>query len=504
MYQNKKQARIRILIIIGIIVSINLIFSTLNWRLDFTADQRYTLSETTKNTLKELEEPLTITAYFSDKLPADIQLMKNDFRNLLEEYAKYSKNKVVFSFVNPQKDVRTQKKIEQKGIIPQIHNMRKKDKFEQTQVYLGAEVQYAENSEIIPAIQPGAPMEYSLTFAIRKITIDEKPSIALIKGHGEAGIEQLSYIREALSALYNLEELSMTDETTIPARFKTIAIINPVDSFSEAQIQEINSFVAAGGNLFLAYGYVKGDLSGQPPKSYVNSTALEGWLSRLGIIIKKNLVVDEQSTQITVQQRQGSYVINTPLDFPYIPFISSFGDHPITKGMESMLIPFASEIEFVHQDSNIKATALLKSSDVSGVEMAPQTFDLTRKWGKRWFNKSQIPMAFAIEGNLLGAHSKIVVISNGEFALNDEQGRFQGTPDNINFFAGTIDWLSDESGLADLRTKTVSARPIKQLTDSRKSFIKYLNVLLPIVIIVLIGIFRFRMQKRKNRKWSEN
>ncbi|MBC8342760.1 MAG: hypothetical protein H8E61_02105 [Bacteroidetes bacterium] len=113
-------------------------------------------------------------------------------------------------------------------------------------------------------------------------------------------------------------------------------------------------------------------------------------------------------------------------------------------------------------------------------------------------------MAFAIEGNLLGAHSKIVVISNGEFALNDEQGRFQGTPDNINFFAGTIDWLSDESGLADLRTKTVSARPIKQLTDSRKSFIKYLNVLLPIVIIVLIGIFRFRMQKRKNRKWSEN
>ena len=169
MYQNKKQASIRILIILGIIIAINVILYSFNWRLDFTADKRYTLSETTRTTLENLEEPLTITAYFSEKLPSDIQLLKNDFRYMLEEYSKYSKNKVVFSFVNPQKDARTQKKVEQKGIVPQIHNMRKKDKFEQQQVYLGAEVQYGENSEIIPAIQPGAPMEFALTFAIRKI-----------------------------------------------------------------------------------------------------------------------------------------------------------------------------------------------------------------------------------------------------------------------------------------------------------------------------------------------
>ena len=505
MYQNKKQASIRILIILGIIIAINVILYSFNWRLDFTADKRYTLSETTRTTLENLEEPLTITAYFSEKLPSDIQLLKNDFRYMLEEYSKYSKNKVVFSFVNPQKDARTQKKVEQKGIVPQIHNMRKKDKFEQQQVYLGAEVQYGENSEIIPAIQPGAPMEFALTFAIRKISSDDKPSVALIKGHGEAGLAELSYVNEALSALYNLEELDLTDQTTIPPHFKTIAIVNPLDSFSTKQIQEINSFVGSGGSVFIAHGLVRGDLSGQPPQSYINSTALESWLSTLGIIIKRNLVIDEQSTQITVQQKQGNYVMNTPLDFPYIPYFSNFGKHSITEGMESMLVPFASEIECVISDTNIKAFPLVQTSDFSGVEIAPGTFDITRKWHRQLFNRSRIPVAFAIEGPLVGTNNaRIVVISNGEFALNDQQGRFQGTPDNINFFAGAIDWLSDETGLAELRTKTISSRPIKQLTDKKKSFLKYMNVLLPILILVIIAIIRLRLQKRKIAIWTNH
>jgi gliding-associated putative ABC transporter substrate-binding component GldG len=504
MYQNKQQAITRVLIILGIIIVVNVLFFSINWRLDFTADKRYTLSETTKASLKNLEEPLTITAYFSEKLPADIQLVKNDFRHLLEEYSKYSGNKVVFSFVNPQKDSRTQKQVEQKGIIPQIHNMRKKDKFEQQQVYLGAEVQYGENSEIIPAIQPGAPMEYALTFAIRKISTNEKPSIAIIKGHGEAGFADLSYVNEALSALYQLQEFELTDESTIPPHIKTIAIINPVDSFSPKQLEEISSFMGAGGSVFIAHGYVKGDLSGQPPKSYINATGLENWLQRYGILLKKNLVIDEQSTQITVQQRQGNYVINTPLNFPYIPFFSTFGDHLITKGMESMLIPFASEIEFVHSDTSIKAYPLVFTSEFSGVELAPANIDITRQWNRQNFNRSRIPIAYAIEGNLVGnTPSKLVVISNGEFALNDQQGRFQGTPDNINFFAGAVDWLSDESGLADLRTKTISARPIKQISDRKKNSIKYLNVLLPILIIVIIGIVRVRIQKNKVRKWKQ-
>ncbi|MFC2114665.1 GldG family protein, partial [Bacteroidota bacterium] len=381
-------------------------------------------------------------------------------------------------------------------------NMRKKDKMETQQVYLGAIVQYGEESEVIPAIQPGSPMEYSLTFAIRKLSVDEKPNVAIIKGQGEAGLKELTIARESLSALYTLEEVELTDSMTIPERFKTIAIINPVDSFSPLKIQEINSFMGAGGNVLLAYGYVKGDLSQMPPASYVNSTGLETWLRTLGVDLKQNLVVDKQSTQITVQQPRGNSMMYIPLQFPYIPFISNFSDHPITKGMESMLIPFACEIEVKVKDTNIKATALLKTSKQSGTEPAPGTFDISKQWTDNLFNKKNIPIAYAIEGNLAGnIFSRLVVISNGEFALNDAQGRMQGTPDNINFIAGAIDWLSDESGLSELRTKTISARPLDQIKDSKKNFIKYANVIGPILLLVLIGIFRFRLQKLRMKKW---
>lgn len=500
MYETKKNARIRLGIIISIVIVINLFFSMVYFRIDFTADKRYTLSKTTKDILKNLKAPVTVTAYFSDKLPPDVLYIKNDFRDLLIEYKSFSRNKVVYSFVDPSKDPRVKQKVIQKGIQPMLLNIRKKDRFQQQEVFMGAIVQYGDKMEVIPALQPGAPMEYALTFAINKCSKKEKALIGLVQGQGEASLRQISYLQEVLSDLYEIEEFTLTDSTEIPEKYKAIAIINPTDSFTEAQLRELDSYTGAGGRLLLAYSLVKGDLSQMPPSTFLNATGIENWLKDYNIDLLPSMVYDLQSSQITVQQRQGNYVISTPVDFFYIPFFSRFGDHPVTKGLESVILPFVSEIRTGQPPAGVKITPLLMTSDKSGTQAVPFYIDLLRQWKDQDFNRSNIPIAIAVEGSKYGnKNAKMVIVTNGEFILNDEQGRLQGAPDNLNFMAGAIDWLSDETGLADLRTKTIHTRMLKQIPDKRKNTIKYVNVLLPVLLVIFYGILRARTQRKRRQ-----
>ena len=100
-------------------------------------------------------------------------------------------------------------------------------------------------------------------------------------------------------------------------------------------------------------------------------------------------------------------------------------------------------------------------------------------------------MGGILEGPLAGnITSRMVVIGDGDFAIN-ENGQ-QMNPDNINLLVNSIDWLSDDTGLIELRTKGVSSRPIKQMEDGTRSMIKWLNFLLPILLVLIYGIIRYQ------------
>lgn len=85
----------------------------------------------------------------------------------------------------------------------------------------------------------------------------------------------------------------------------------------------------------------------------------------------------------------------------------------------------------------------------------------------------------------------MVVVGDGDFAINGSgQNAQEINPDNVNLMVNSIDWLSDDTGLIELRTKGITSRPLAQISDGRKTFLKYLNFLLPILLIILYGIFR--------------
>ena len=82
----RKKLQTSILLVAGIIIVLNVLGNRIFFRLDFTADQRYTLSDATNDILTNLSDPVTITAYFSEDLPPNAAKVRQDFREMLVEY----------------------------------------------------------------------------------------------------------------------------------------------------------------------------------------------------------------------------------------------------------------------------------------------------------------------------------------------------------------------------------------------------------------------------------
>lgn len=498
----KKKIITSIILIFGILLLINILADRFFVRLDFTAGHQYTLSSTTKDILNSLTEPVTVTAYFSENLPPDIEQVRKDFLDMLVEYSSASGGKIVYQFIDPNKDQVTEEKAQQAGIQPLVINVRDRDQMKQQRAYLGAVLQYGNKIEKIPFIQPGSAMEYSLSSTIKKLTLKEKTKIAFLQGNGEPPIASMQQLSDQLSIMYDINPLTLTDSTQIPSYYKTLVIIAPSDTIPPLYLKQFDNFLSNGGRILLAFNTVRGNLSNATGESM--HTGLGNWLKSKGIYVQNSFVVDANCGSVMIRQQQGIFVMNTPVKFPYLPLISNFADHPITKGITSVMMPFVSPVKFNNLNTEIHYTTLASSSDKSGVQTPPVYFNVSKQWNKNDFPLSSIPIAVAAEGKIAGNnYSKIVVFGNGDFAVNGiAQDAQQLSKDNVNLMANSIDWLSDDTGLIDLRTKEVTTRPLNpNLSENTKTLIKYLNFLLPLFLIIGFGIIRYNKRKFLRIKW---
>ena len=119
-----------------------------------------------------------------------------------------------------------------------------------------------------------------------------------------------------------------------------------------------------------------------------------------------------------------------------------------------------------------------------------------------------IPLAAAVEKKS-GTPYRMVVIGDGDFPINgppqEQQRRLQ--PDNVNLLSNAIDWLQDDTGLIELRTKGVVSRPIMELDETTRIVLKYANFLIPVALAIGYRIVRAQRnrlirQKRMNENYE--
>jgi len=491
-------------LIIAIIVALNLVGSEFHLRFDLTEDKEYTLSKATRDILDDLEDAVTVKAYFSASLPPQYTVIRQGFQETLMEYADRSGGKVVYEFIDPNAEESLEQEAVKAGVQPLMINVREKDQMKQQKAFMGAVISMGEQTEVIPFVQPGSATEYALSTAIKKLSVTEKPAIGFLQGHGEAPLSEMAEVREALEILYKVEEVTLTDSTGIPAGMKTVAIVRPMDSIPVPHLEKLEAFLAAGGRLAIAMNRVEGNLQASNGASV--NTGLEAWLKSKGIEVEENFVIDAQCAAIQLQQQTNFGIFSQQVSFPYLPVIATFSEHPITQGLESVILQFASTVKYTG-DTTKRFLPIMFTSEKSSSQPAPVFFDVQKEWSEADFPQSELPVAAVIEGRLAGSgRSRMVLIADGDFPINgppQQARRLQ--PDNINLLVNSIDWLTDDTGLIDLRTKGASVRPIRQLQDSTKTLLKYANFLLPVLLAVGYGVYRSqRSRVLRYKRQSEN
>jgi len=489
--------RLTIFLVIAIVIIVNLLAEHFYLRLDLTEDHQYTLSAATKDILRNLKEPVTVKAYFSKNLPAPYLKTRSDFQEMLVEYGRISGNMLAYEFINPNDNEQQEMEAMQNGIQPLMINVREKDQMTQQKAYMGAILNIGNEKEVIPVIEPGSAMEYALSTSIKKLSVSDKPSVGLLQGNGEPTPDQLTQVGAELSVLYNFEPLTLSDSTTIPARYNTIAIVRPTDTIREYELRQLDDFLAGGGRLFIAINRVTGNL--QEGYGSPLNTGLETWLASKGLIVDENFVIDASCASVTMQQQVGNAIHISSLAVPYIPLISNFAKHPITSGLEMLVMQFVSSMRY-SGDTTLIYTPILFSSEKSGTLMAPQYFNYQKRWTEADFPLQNQVLGATLQGIPGGRfHGKMVVIADGDFPVNGPRGQQQQVhPDNVNLMVNSIDWLSDDTGLIGLRTKGVSSRPIKEMEEGHRTFLKWLNFLLPVLLVIIYGYIRF--QRRRNQR----
>ena len=481
-------------LVAGILLLVNLLAREYSLRLDFTADKRYTLNKVTKDILKELNDPITVTVYFSKDLPPKYSRIRREFKETLQEYGRRSDGKLVYEIINPNESKELAAKALKDGIQPLEVNIREKDQVKAIKAYMGAIVQMGQAREILPIVL-AEPIEYALTTRIKKLTTDKKPKIAFLQGHKEPPLALLTQLNQILNISYTPQALFLTDTTKIPEDIRTIAIIAPKDSIPPSHFRQLDEFMAKGGNVTIAIDKVNLPRQLNQPLAPIKN-GLEAWLKTKGVSLEDKLVIDAQCNKIAVPRQIGNLTVQSEAQFPYFPILSKFSSHPVAQGLDAVLYQFAAPLKF-SGDPNKTFTPLAYTSAKSGLLPIKMPVSIEQNFASSFTQPRQV-VAAALEDKATKGKtpkSRMVVFANGGFIAPQQRGQTLNQ-DNVNFMANAIDWLQRDTKMIELRTKQVQYRPLRQgMKEGFKAFIKYFNLLFPMLLVIGYGIYR--NQKRK-------
>src|SRR5690606_23672867 len=124
--------------------------------------------------------------------------------------------------------------------------------------YLGLAVLYGGKTEIIPIINTAADLEYQLTSYIRKLTTDDKKTVAFLTGHGEKDLNtDYSVWSQELGKLYGIVQLSLAEEEEqkLDDTISALVIAGPTQEIPTEEREKIFEYFNNGGSvLFLLDG----------------------------------------------------------------------------------------------------------------------------------------------------------------------------------------------------------------------------------------------------------
>lgn len=542
----------KLLLPIALLFAVNYLASFFVARIDLTKNQRYTLSQPTKELLKKVDRPIFIDVLLGGNPPAEFKRIQTETKQLLEEFSTINDH-IVFNIVDPMegegsKDQITQSLIEL-GLTPASVTIEQGNSISREVVFPWAMVNSGNKTvkasllknslgasaeaRVVNSVQQ---LEYTLADAIHQVTLTSKKSIAVLKGHGEMPDKYMADFLLSLRNYYRLAEFHMDSLKQQPQtilenlnRFDAAIIAKPTQAFSENEKLILDQYIMQGGKTLWLLDEVVADLDSLQNENFSSlafpmNLNLDDMLFKYGVRINKTLVQDLMSTPVTVTDVNGEI----PINWFYSPMVASLENHPINKSLNVVKLEFTNSMDTLAND--IKKTVLLQSSPQSRAVGIPKTYALNefdRQQDLSEFNEGNQILGVLLEGTFTSAYSnrvkpfspnnilkentqdnKMIVISDGDIINYNYANKkpLEGGIDpwtkqlygNKNFLLNSVNYLIQDNGLINIRAKDISISFLdKQKTYEQKTWWQLINIGLPIVITILFGLVFSALKRKK-------
>jgi len=296
---NKKQFALFIVLLAVILILVNIISRSLFFRWDLTRGNIYSLSESSKSIVNQLDDRMTARVFFSKDLPGEYVNSRRYLQDILEEYRAYSNGNFHFEFVNPDDNEKAKQEASGYRIPPVQLRVLENDKLEIKNVYMGLVLLYRDKKEVLPVIQTTEGLEYDLTAAIKKMLAKDLKSIGLIAGKGE-GV-QTNQLTQFLNQTYRVRPAFLNKP--VPLDIDLILMNGVMDSLSMDELYHLDQFLMRGGKLFLSQARQEAKVQEGMAESI--SSNIFSFLEHYGLTINPDIVIDKLCSQIQIQQCRG-------------------------------------------------------------------------------------------------------------------------------------------------------------------------------------------------------
>lgn len=527
---DKTKSIINVFILTAIIVLVNMLATEFFFRLDFTENKRYTISDSTKELLQELDSSVTLKFYISEDLPTRVLPVERNIRDTLEEYRRYGGGNVKISILVPEKDEEIEQDARKLGIQKAQVNVIGENRQEVQNIYMGISMHYLDKSEVIPVVTKANDLEYQLTSRILKLSVEDKKKIVFLDktpkypqgidpamkqqlmqqmGPSHSINEDMRFVAEQLKEQYTVEEKIIKEGQFLPENTEVL-IINGPSNLSEWEKYVIDQHLVAGGKVVLLKSAMKIAQGAMAQTDQLNYSDL---LASYGVTINNDYVMDKHNYTAMIPSGNSRYVMPFPLWVKVAPRQISEDIPETVRDVGALGFTFASSIS-INEKENLSYMEVAESSPESWIKegtvvIDPQNLEPSNSESTRphklavlvqgkfpsSFDENSVPEAasadsFVKKGNEDGA---LFVLGTSEFILDHIAQRFSS---NILFFQNMVDYISNNEILTGIRSRRKTLPPVaSDLSDTVKSVIKWLGTILMPLVVIIFGILRMFMRK---------
>ena len=472
------------LYLLVVLLGINYIASRMHFRIDLTQEGRYTLSKTTRNLVKELNDQAVITVFLTGDMPSGFKKLANSTNDFLHILKEYNSTDINFRFKDPEEEMPDAPGIiyadtlQALGATPINLTVQVKSGQQNKLVFPVALIEYKNRVKLVNLYAGGrriitpeemnsaeAMMEYQFAKAIDEINSPAKPLVAYTTGNGEPVDGSVYDLTQNIQKDYQLFQINLRTERNIPDTFKVLMIVKPSTGFTEEEKLKIDQYIMNGGKalFFIDELFAEQDSLQYQPQTiaYDRNLNLTDLLFKYGVRINPDLVMDLQCDflRFAVGGDPGNPQFEF-LQWNYYPLFESKGNHPINRNLGLVAGRFVNPLDTI-KTPDIKKTILLSSSANSRILGTPVMISLNENRTTpedALFKQSDIPVAALLEGKFTSLYrnrlsaaqtdslkkegiafkeqnagdGKIIVVGDGDMVLNDFSQKYGPLPMGLN------------------------------------------------------------------------